>query len=237
MFDLAADPALATHVLASDPVLGELLHRRPGLRIPGVWDPFECAVRAVLGQQVSISAARTLAARLVARAGQPIESVAGSAARGLTHLFPSPAALARADLAGIGVTGARIAAIQRIARAVLEGTLDFRAPTEEVIVALEALPGIGAWTAQYIALRALGDPDALPAADIVLRRSAASGGHALTPNQLEERAEAWRPWRSYAVMHLWRAAGEQASRKAAHSKQDSFDTAPSREIPIQGPAP
>jgi len=222
MFDLAADPALMRSVLAADPVLGELLHRRPGLRIPGVWDPFECAVRAVLGQQVSVSAARTLAARLVARAGRPIESTA----QGLTHLFPSPADLARAELAGIGVTGARIAAIQRIARAVLEGTLDFSAPTEEVIVALEALPGIGAWTAHYIALRALGDPDALPAADIVLRRRAANGGRVLTADRLEERAEAWRPWRSYAVMHLWRAAGEH-----------HLTLPPSREIPIEGPAP
>lgn len=208
MFDLAADPALTRQVLASDPVLRELLRRRPGLRIPGIWDPFECAVRAVLGQQVSVAAARTLAARLVARAGQPIEPTA----EGLTHLFPSPADIMRADLSALGLTGARIAAIQTLARAVLDGTLDFSAPTEEVVAALQGVPGFGAWTAQYIALRALGEPDALPAADIVLRRRAAAGDAALTPKELERRAEAWRPWRSYAVMHLWRAAGEDSSR-------------------------
>jgi AraC family transcriptional regulator, regulatory protein of adaptative response / DNA-3-methyladenine glycosylase II len=206
VFDLAADPALTAHAFKADPILGPLARRRPGIRIPGIWDPFECAVRAVLGQQVSVAAGRTLAARVVQRAGH----VLPDGREGLTHVFPSPEALARADLDGIGVTGARIAAIRTLARAVTEGQLDFSAPADEVTAALVALPGIGAWTAQYIALRALGEPDAFPAADIALRRMAAEGGKSLTPRALGEQAEAWRPWRSYAVMHLWRAAGEQA---------------------------
>lgn len=225
-FDLAADPELTARAFRSDPVLGPLVRRRPGLRIPGVWDPFECAVRAVLGQQVSVAAGRTLAARLVERAGRRIASGAGhrpgelpGGGEGLTHLFPSPHALAQADLGGIGITGARIAAIQALARAVVEGRLDFSAPAEGVIAALESLPGIGAWTAQYIAMRALGEPDAFPAADIVLRRMAASGGPSLTPRALGQRAEAWRPWRSYAVMHLWRAAAERAMERGTRNER------------------
>ena len=198
-FDLAADPARIALALRPDPLLAPLVKRRPGLRIPGAWDPFECAVRAVLGQQVSVAAGRTLAARLVARAGR---SVAGGT-EGLTHLFPSPAALASADLDGLGLTQARAAALQALARAVIEGALDFGAPVDEVVAALAALPGFGAWTAQYVALRALGEPDAFPAADLVLRRMAAAGGTPLTPGALQARAEAWRPWRGYAVLHLW----------------------------------
>ena len=236
MFDLAADPVLTARTLDCDPVLRNCLRRRPGLRIPGIWDPFECAVRAVLGQQVSVAAARTLAARLVARAGRPIEPALESA-DGLTHLFPTPEELVRAELGGLGVTGARIAAIQRLAQAVLDGALDFSASAEEVIAALEALPGIGAWTAQYIALRALGEPDALPAADIVLRRMAANGGAPFSTRQLEMHAESWRPWRSYAVMHLWRAAAEQPTEPLRRSKQSSLTPAPSREIPAEGAAP
>jgi AraC family transcriptional regulator, regulatory protein of adaptative response / DNA-3-methyladenine glycosylase II len=204
VFDLEADPALTARALRPDVVLRPLVRRHPGLRIPGVWDPFECAVRAVLGQQVSVSAGRTLTSRLIERAG----ARAPQNSEGLTHLFPTPEAIAQAELDGIGITGARIAALRALARAAIEGKLSFDAPAEEIVAALTALPGIGAWTAQYIALRALGEPDAFPAADIVLRRMAAEDGAALTAGALERRAEAWRPWRSYAVMHLWRAAGE-----------------------------
>lgn len=206
VFDLAADPELTLRAFRADPILGPLARRRPGLRIPGVWDPFECAVRAILGQQVTVSAGRTLAARLVERAGSALPTTC----EGLTHLFPSPQSLAQTDLGGIGITGARIAAIRALATAVADRRLDLSAPADEMTAVLEALPGIGAWTAQYIALRALGEPDAFPAADIVLRRMAAAGGKALTPRALAARAEVWRPWRSYAVMHLWCAAGAQA---------------------------
>jgi AraC family transcriptional regulator, regulatory protein of adaptative response / DNA-3-methyladenine glycosylase II len=205
-FDLSADPALIASGLRGDPLLEALVRRRPGLRIPGVWDPFECAVRAVLGQQVSVAGARTLAGRLIERAsGRSTGGDCGQTARtpeGLRFAFPSPRTLVETDLSGIGVTGARIAAIRTLALAVLDGKLDLNAPTHTVTATLEALPGIGPWTAQYIALRALGEPDAFPAADVVLRRMAAPGRKPLTPRALGERAAAWRPWRSYAVMHL-----------------------------------
>jgi AraC family transcriptional regulator of adaptative response / DNA-3-methyladenine glycosylase II len=206
-FDLAADPARIALALRADPLLGPLVARRPGLRIPGAWDPFECAVRAVLGQQVSVAAGRTLAARLVARAGR---EVAGGA-DGLTHLFPSPRALAAASLDGLGLPGARVRALHALAKAVRDGVLDLGGPAEEVAAGLEALPGFGAWTAQYVALRALGEPDAFPAADLVLRRMAAADAAPLTTRALAARAEAWRPWRGYAVLHLWRAAGDVAA--------------------------
>jgi AraC family transcriptional regulator of adaptative response / DNA-3-methyladenine glycosylase II len=201
VFDLAADPALIAAALGPDPLLGPLVRRRPGLRIPGAWDPFECAVRAVLGQQVSVEAGRTLARRLVARAGEALPRPSD----GLTHLFPSPAALAGASLSGLGLTSARARALSALARAVVDGRLDLRAPADEVTAGLAALPGIGDWTAQYVALRALGEPDAFPAGDLVLRRAAAGGGAPLTARALAARAEGWRPWRGYAVIHLWGA--------------------------------
>lgn len=213
MFDLAADPTRIALTFKSDRLLSQLVRSRPGLRIPGAWDPFECAVRAVLGQQVTVAAARTLAARIVARVGHPIaDGVAG-----LTHLFPSPAALAEANLDGLGITGARIAALHALARAVAAGKLDFGASVEEVTTTLASLPGFGAWTAQYIALRALDEPDAFPSGDLILRRMAAPEDTPLTTRQLEARAESWRPWRGYAVMHLWRAAGANKPAKPATS--------------------
>ncbi|MGH8148454.1 MAG: AlkA N-terminal domain-containing protein [Steroidobacteraceae bacterium] len=214
VFDLRADPALTSRAFRGDPLLGPLVRRRPGLRVPGVWDPFECAVRAVLGQQVSVAAGKTLASRLVARAGRTLAAGPGDSTGGgrerdrLTHAFPTPEALAEIDLSGLGITGARIATIRTLARAIAERTLDFRAPADEVAIALEALRGIGPWTAHYIALRALGEPDAFPAADVVLRRMAAAGGQSLSARALAARAQSWRPWRSYAALHLWCAAEE-----------------------------
>lgn len=213
MFDLAADPARIATTFQPDRLLCRLVRAHPGLRIPGAWDPFECAVRAVLGQQVSVAAARTLAARVVARVGRQIDDN-GS---GLTHLFPTAAALAAASLDGLGITGARISALHALSRAAMEGRLDFSASVEEVTTALASLPGFGAWTAQYIALRALGEPDAFPSGDLILRRMAAPDGTPLTSRQLEARAEQWRPWRGYAVLHLWRAAGASRPAKSATS--------------------
>ena len=201
VFDLAADPQRIGVELAADPLVGPLLRARPGLRIPGAWDPFECAVRAVLGQQVSVAAGRTFAVRLVQRLGAVIRG--GS--DGLTHLFPDAATLAAAPLESLGMTRSRQATLRALARAVLERRVDFDAAPEEVVVALTAIPGIGSWTAQYVALRALGEPDAMPTGDLVLRRMAAPGQRLLTARELEERARAWRPWRGYAVMHLWHA--------------------------------
>ena len=202
MFDVGADPGRIALAFSSDRLLSSLVGRCPGLRIPGAWDPFECAVRAIVGQQVSVAAGRTLASRVVARVGRAIPN----ADDGLTHLFPTPAELASAELLGLGLTRARVTALQALARAVASGEINFQAPVEEVLAALTSLPGVGVWTAQYVALRALNEPDAFPAADLVLRRMAAKNGTPLSTGALAALAEAWRPWRGYAVIHLWRSA-------------------------------
>jgi AraC family transcriptional regulator, regulatory protein of adaptative response / DNA-3-methyladenine glycosylase II len=208
-FDVGSDPALIASIFESDALLGPMAKRHPGLRIAGAWDPFECAVRAVLGQQVSVGGARTLAARLVARTGRSV----WTAIAGLTHVFPTPEDLAGADLDGLGLTRVRIKAIQILARVVAEGTLNFQATTEAICSTLARLPGIGEWTAQYVALRALGEPDAFPVSDLILRRMAAGAGRpTLSVTELEARAGVWRPWRGYAAMHLWRAAVEKKQR-------------------------
>lgn len=221
VFDLGADPERIERALRSDALLGPLVRRRPGLRIPGVWDPFECAVRAVVGQQITVAGARTITARLVERAGRRVSP----GADGLTHLFPAAVELASADLDGLGLTQARAAALRELARAAASGRLDFGAPAGEVAAALTALPGLGEWTAQYVALRGLGDPDAFPAADVVLRSMAAGSGGAPTARALEARAEAWRPWRGYAALHLWRAAGERAKADRSRPKAAAAEAA------------
>src|SRR5918992_3859270 len=139
--------------------------------------------------------------RLVMRFGQPI----GDGCDQRTHLFPAPEQLAAADLAGLGISAARSSAVQALARAVQEGSIDFSAGVEETTAALAALPGLDAWIAQYVALRGLGEPDAFPPGDIVSRRTAARGTRSLTSRELELRADTWRPWRGYALLHLWEA--------------------------------
>lgn len=203
MFDLDADPDAIAEVLSADERLAPLLAKRPGLRLPSGWDGFEIAVRAILGQQVSVAAARTLAARLAQRFGQPLPA---SFAPGLEHLFPTPEALADADLATIGLTRARADTVRAVARAMIEGRVDFRTERtlEDFTERWVALPGIGPWTAQYIALRALGHPDAFPAEDLVLQRAVPDDGTRLGARALLARAESWRPWRGYAVIQLWR---------------------------------
>jgi AraC family transcriptional regulator of adaptative response / DNA-3-methyladenine glycosylase II len=202
VFDTSADPARTTVAFRSDPLLGPLITRRPGLRIPGAWDPFECTVCAVLGQKVSIASSRTLAARIVERAGQRVkETVAG-----LTHLFPTPTAFAKADLNGLGLSTTCLAALHELAQAVIQGRLDFGAPIETVVAALSILPGVGSSTAEYVALHGLGEPDAFPATDSVFRYIARICKRPLSALELEARAEAWRPWRGYAALHLWSAA-------------------------------
>ena len=207
MFDLDAEPQAIAATLGASEVLKPLLHRRPGLRLPGGWDGFEIAVRAVLGQQVSVAAARTLATRIVQRWGTLLSAPPMA---GLERLFPTPAQLADADLREIGVTTARAATIVAIARALLDGHADFRAgqSLDAFVARWVALPGIGEWTAHYMAMRALSHPDAFPAADLILRRAAAGGGAELGSKALTALAEAWRPWRAYAVMHLWRSASD-----------------------------
>ena len=205
MFDLDADPDAIARALAVDAGLRPLLHARPGLRLPSGWDGFEIAVRAVLGQQVSVAAARTLTTRLAHRFGTPLEA---APAPGLTHLFPTPDALVDADLGAIGLTRARADTVRTVAAALLDGRVDFRAERtlEDFAARWVALPGIGPWTAQYIAMRALGHPDAFPAEDLVLQKALPGDGSRLTARALSARAQAWRPWRAYAVIHLWRSA-------------------------------
>ncbi|MEW6269204.1 MAG: AlkA N-terminal domain-containing protein [Thermodesulfobacteriota bacterium] len=201
VFDLGADVTAIGAQLARDPVLAPLIAARPGLRVPGAWDGFELAVRAILGQQVAVSAARTLAARLVERFGEHLPG-AGDALR---LAFPSPQRLADADVASIGMPRSRAAAIVALARAAAEDARLFGTAQslEAATARLRALPGVGEWTAQYVALRALREPDAFPAADVGLLRALAVDGRRPTPAALVARAEAWRPWRAYAAQHLW----------------------------------
>jgi AraC family transcriptional regulator of adaptative response / DNA-3-methyladenine glycosylase II len=206
VFDVVADPTAIGAAFRNDPLIAPLVKRRPGLRVPGVWSAFECAVRAILGQQISVAAARTLASRLVSRAGRAVPTNAA----GLTHAFPTARDLLSANLESLGLTGASVATLKRLASAVNAGEVDFGADSEEVNAALTALPGVGEWTAQYVGLRALGEPDAFPGSDLVLRRMAAVNGTALTQRALSEKAEAWRPWRAYAAMHLWCACADAA---------------------------
>ena len=193
LFDLDADPAAVDEVLGRDPLLAPSVRRLPGLRVPGAVDGFELAVRAVLGQQVSVRAARTFAARLVQRCGKPLDAARGT----LTHAFPTADAVAGVDLDGLGLTGGRQNTLRALAIEVASGrlSLDALADRDEVRSQLAAIPGIGPWTVEYVAMRALGDPDAFPATDLVLRRALEKAG--------PEHGEAWRPWRAYAAMHLW----------------------------------
>ncbi|MDX2167778.1 MAG: AlkA N-terminal domain-containing protein [Deltaproteobacteria bacterium] len=218
VFDLSADPlAIAAH-LRRDLRLRRSLTAQPGLRVPGAWDPFEIAVRAVVGQQVTVRGATTLMGRLVERCGAPLAGIDG-----LTHRFPTPAALAAADLTGIGMPSARVAALQGLAAAVARGAvvLDAARGLDEVVERLTALPGIGAWTAHYIAMRALGEPDAFPHGDLGLRAALGNGSGPVSSAALAEAAEAWRPWRAYAAMHLWQTLGasDQKDTKAPSGEQ------------------
>jgi AraC family transcriptional regulator of adaptative response / DNA-3-methyladenine glycosylase II len=199
MFDLEADPAAIARHFCADALLATPVQRRPGLRIPGAWDGFELAVRAILGQQVTVAAASRRAGLLAQQYGEPL-TVADDT---LLRIFPTAAALAAAQLSGMPATRAR--AIQALAQAVAGGEVHLEpdADPQRLLLQLTAIPGIGDWTAQYIAMRALGEPDALPAADLILLR-AAGNGQPLKPKQLLAQAEAWRPWRAYAAMHLWR---------------------------------
>lgn len=204
LFDLSADPhAIAAH-LAKDARLAPLVAARPGLRVPGAWDGFEIAARAVLGQQVTVAGATTLAGRLVEACGSRVD------APGLARAFPSAAAVARADLGAIGLTKARAEALRALAVAARDGAvvLDGSRGADEMRAALSSIRGIGPWTAEYVAMRALGEPDAFPAGDLALKR-------AMGERDLEARAEAWRPWRAYAAMHLWTSLGAQAPAKGA----------------------
>ena len=205
VFDLALDPERIRAHLCADPDLSPLLAERPGLRAPGAWDGFETAVRAVLGQQVSVSAARALAGGLAAAYGAPLDS---EAARrfGLTRLFPDAGRLAGLDPETLPMPRSRGRALAAIARLASDDPHLFGPgqDLESAVRRLSALPGVGPWTAQYIAMRALREPDAFPHSDLALLRvMAGPDGVRPTPDALLARAEAWRPWRAYAAAHLW----------------------------------
>jgi AraC family transcriptional regulator, regulatory protein of adaptative response / DNA-3-methyladenine glycosylase II len=205
-FDLDADVEAIDAHLARDPVLAPLVAARPGLRVPGAWDPFELAVRAVVGQQISVAGARTIAGRIVARCGDGLPHPRGE----VVALFPRPEQLAVADLAAIGMPGARARAVVALAEAVAaDPSLLAASPDLDGVVArLRRLPGVGEWTAQYIALRGLKHPDAFPASDLgILRALADPAGRRPTPAMALTRAERWRPYRAYAAQHLWSADG------------------------------
>ncbi len=207
VFDLAADPDLIGAHLALDPVLAPLVAARPGLRVPGAWDGFELAVRAIFGQQITVPAAIRLLGKLVTAHGVPLPAGLRDG-EGLSHLFPSPARIAGADLAGLGMPRARAMAVTSLASAIAADPAIFSrsASLEETVAKLRSLPGIGEWTAQYIAMRELREPDAFPAGDIGLLRAMADGnGLRPSPAALLSRAERWRPWRAYAAQHLWAA--------------------------------
>ncbi|WP_332766944.1 AlkA N-terminal domain-containing protein [Phenylobacterium sp.] len=207
VFDLAADPAIIEAHLSEDPDLAPLVAARPGLRAPGAWDGFELSVRAVLGQQITVHAARQLAGKISAAYGEPLLDEAANK-MGLTQFFPTPERLATVDVETLAMPRARGRALVGLAAAAAADPDLFgpRRSLDEAVVALRALPGIGEWTAQYIAMRALREPDAFPSADIGLMRALETpDGVRPTPADLLARAERWRPWRAYAASHLWAA--------------------------------
>lgn len=200
LFDLDARPDVIAAHLARDPRLADAVRARPGLRVPGAFDPFELAVRAVLGQQVSVRAATTLAGRLVDAFGVPLPEPLD----GLTHAFPSAAELAAvpvADLAGLGLTGPRAATLAALADAIASDRIDLQpgADPDDAVRALTAIRGIGPWTANYIAMRGLGWPDAFVGGDLVVKRALGVASE----RAADAAAAPWRPWRAYAVIHLW----------------------------------
>lgn len=216
LLDLDADPLSFGRHLARVPLLASRIEALPGIRVPGAWDGFELAVRAVLGQQVTVKGATTLAGRLVEALGEALPDCLSGP--GLVRTFPSPGAVAGFDLRSIGVPAGRATALRKLAEVVSAGgiDLDATADPDATRAQLTAIPGIGSWTAEYIAMRALRDPDAFPAGDLGLRKAVA-GGAPIGAQELQVMAEAWRPWRAYAAMLLWQASGARLPRgKDAH---------------------
>jgi AraC family transcriptional regulator of adaptative response / DNA-3-methyladenine glycosylase II len=197
LFDLGAHPASISAHLATDPLLSPSVERRPGLRVPGAWDGFEMAVRAILGQQISVSAATKLAGTLVAALGRPLKDS--------RFAFPSAAVVSESNLAFLGMPEARKRTIRALAEAVAGNPAFFDPvqPLDSAIEQMRTIPGIGDWTAHYIAMRSLRQPDAFPAQDAGLLRALSKQGIAISAKELLKKSEAWRPWRAYATLHLW----------------------------------
>ena len=194
MFDVDHDPATVAEVFGRLRLFKRACAAHAGIRLPGAWDPFELSVRAILGQQISVRAATTMAGRVAAKWGEAVTTE-----HGVDRLFPWPAALVDAKLERIGLIASRAKTIRLLSRQVCAGTLSFESPT--IVEDLQQIAGIGHWTAQYIAMRALKNADAFPSGDLVLRRKSGN----CTARALEKRSQKWRPWRAYAVMLLWTA--------------------------------
>ena len=203
MFDLNAEPGAIHAVLNRDKVMRKLVTKRPGLRLPGAWCPFELMIRAILGQQISVKGAKTLSGRLVSKYGERVED---SGVAGLTHAFPTPERLSRVKLNSIGVPLARAEALRGVARAFASGEVVLDPGTDPAAAyeLLVGLKGIGPWTAEYVLMRGLGSPDGFPVDDLgLINALEALEGVRYKGKALLERAEAWRPWRAYATLHLW----------------------------------
>ena len=234
MFDLNADWAVIAKTLRADPVLAPTIKLHPVLRIPGSWDGFEMGVRAILGQQISVAGATTLAGRLVEKFGRRF-----STGNGLTHIFPEPAVLAEADVAGIGLPRARARTIQEFARAVHTDSIRFSgiADSSAFLERLCSIRGIGKWTAQYIAMRTLGDPDAFPSGDLGLLKKL----NLASEREMERRSEVWRPWRAYAAMYLWTSGAQKQTydikpRGTSVGQSISIDARSGRKSPQRWPS-
>ena len=204
VFDVGGDSTAAVALLERDPKLRPFVTAKPDMRIPGVFDATEGAVRAVVGQQVSVAGARTLVGRIAERAGTPLEHPIGA----VTHAFPTAQAIASAELAGVGMPGARVRAVRSVAAAIADGAIHLseRGSSVDTFDQLLELPGIGPWTASYICMRVLGDRDAFLPSDLGVRKGAAAAGLPTEAKELIAHAERWRPFRAYAVMYLWLAS-------------------------------
>lgn len=210
LLDLDSDPVMVDSELSRDPALGPLVRAHPGRRVPRIIDGAQFAIRAVLGQQISTAAARTHAGRLVREFGKPLDHPDGT----LTHVFPTPEVLLGADPSSLAMPEARRTTVYAVAGALADGSLDVRigADWHRARAVLDALPGVGPWTRESICMRALGDPDAFIPTDLGVKNSARDLGLPSTPGALTRRAEAWRPWRAYAVQYLWAAGDHEINR-------------------------
>jgi AraC family transcriptional regulator, regulatory protein of adaptative response / DNA-3-methyladenine glycosylase II len=203
VFDLDAPVADIASVLSADPKLGKILRAHRGIRVPGAWDGFELTIRAILGQQISVKAATTLAGRIAARYGEPLNHASSSGSE-LSYVFPTAKRLSRARFNDIGLVRSRAETLRRVATAVVRGDLRFDTAhdPEEFCTTLTSIKGIGDWTAQYVAMRVLKNPDAFPVSDLGLLKALRYPDR-MSPSELSRRAERWRPWRAYAALLLW----------------------------------